>query len=222
MPSGSERGESLPGALQGDCNVIEAKELVNEECDDHSGKTGVDRPSSEAALAHADKEVDDLLGRALELCKSHGGIPVLFPLPLPARPVKSLSGSARLRLRFEKRLRVWKVVVKIIRALNQLDAGDLRVPTNTARTPVPAMVAEARQKIVGSLLREAAGFVQSRRALPTGDYSDFNVVLHGLIKSSRLQDGYCFVPSGPAQVPLRALSSAEPPADHRGLDMLEA
>ena len=46
--------------------------------------------------------------------------------------------------------------------------------------------------------------------------------MHGLVKSSRLQDGYCFVPSGPAQVPLPALSIAEPPADHRGLDMLEA
>jgi len=75
---------SLPGALQGDCNVIEAEELFNEKCDDYSGKAGVDRPSSEAALARTGEEVDDLLGRALELCKSHGGIPVLFPLPLLA------------------------------------------------------------------------------------------------------------------------------------------
>ena len=75
---------SLPGALQGDCNVIEAEELVNDECDDHSGKTGVGRPSLEAVLDHTGEEADDLLGRALELCKSPGGIPVLFPLPLLA------------------------------------------------------------------------------------------------------------------------------------------
>ena len=222
MPSASERGDSLPEALQVDTGVIETHDLIKENLDDTGGLGKVDKLSSKAALATTDEDTADLLGRALELCKSYGGIPVLFPLPLPARPVKSQSGSARLRRRFEKRLSVWKVVVKIIRGLNRLDAGDLKDTYNAAAVPVPMMVAEARQKIVGSLLREAAKFVQSRRAVPTGDYSDFNVALHGLMKNSRLQDGYCFLPSGPAQVPLRALSIAEPPADHPGLDMLEA
>lgn len=217
MPSASERGDSLPEALQVDTGVIEINDLIEKNLDDTCGLGKVDKLPSKAALATTDEDTADLLGRALELCKSYGGIPVLFPLPLPARPMKSQSGSARLRRRFEKRLSVWKVVVKIIRALNQLDAGDLKDTHNAAAVPVPMMVAEARQKIAGSLSREAAEFVQSRRALPTGDYSDYNVALHGLMKNSRLQDGYCFVPS-----PLRALNIAEPPADHPGLDLLEA
>ena len=72
------------------------------------------------------------------------------------------------------------------------------------------------------ILREAAGFVRSRRGVPTGDYTNFDCALRSLVKAARLDGGYYRLDRRPPQIPLFAQQISEPAVDHPGLCMLEA
>ena len=62
----------------------------------------------------------------LRLCNEGQQPPNIFPLPLPAKPMKSDSPSPRIRRRFEKRLIFWKVATRLVHTLNAISHGDLR------------------------------------------------------------------------------------------------
>ena len=62
-------------------------------------------------LAKLTSEKDDMVG--------------LLPLPLPCRPIRPNSSSARLRSRHAGRLQVWREACKFILLVNGLNSGSV-------------------------------------------------------------------------------------------------
>jgi hypothetical protein len=146
----------------------------------------------------------------------------VLPLPLPPRPVKSPSVSPRLRQRHARRLKVWKVAVRLILLINSMSSGSaeqVRLSSAPLRGFGDARALAAQKDIVGRLLCEAARFANCRRHFVTGGSQQQHVT--SLVKSSVEVDGYVCIARGHAQVPLMADSIAEPNHDER-IILLEA
>lgn len=171
----------------------------------------------EPEVASLQKEAKEFLNRIGE---DRRGV---LPLPLPDKPVKSPSKSSRLRTRFERRLKVWRVAVKLIGTINLLHNGNLQQTRGPVDWACDSVVRSAQQVSVNSLLCESAKFVRSRRGLLlTGDFeADFNEAVKKLVKTATSSNGYSRISRAPPQVPMQASIIAEPPEDHRGIDILE-
>lgn len=147
----------------------------------------------------------------------------IFPLSMPSMPVKSpTSKSPRIRIRYERKLKVWKTAVHLVTVLNALSTGDLKTIPLPAYANTSEVALGAQKASLNLLLADAANFVRSRRGLLTGDIDNFGHALQKLVKTADIDDSYLRINRRPPQQPLQADLIAEPAEVHKGLEMLDA
>ena len=144
----------------------------------------------------------------------------VLPLPMPPRPLKPSSKSARLRQRFGRRLNAWKVTVGVVSGVNHLVSGSMNGSHRPMHGHGNEDVLAAQKVVLGNLLSESARFARGRRehSVPTGDRQ---AAVVRLVRAAREIEGYVRIVRSPPQVPMVAEAISEPSSE-LVVDMLEA